>query len=368
MRFDENYIKIAIFNLKQIIGTTFPNPPVFSILVESDKLFKNHKIVSFGITSFGGRPHAESNAIEKFKFVSNKKYTLYSTLEPCCHLGRSESCTSKIIKSKFIQRVVFSVFDPDKRVSGLGKKELEKENIKVVSGICEEEVKKIYEGYFLNKLEGRPKIILKVAMSLDGYITKHKKKRTSITNRNVNKFSNILRSEFDGILVGSNTVKIDNCLLTCREQVLKKYSPLRIILNKDFDLNIKYKIFKNCIDYRTILITKKEKLKKKLEFQKQNIEVYSLNSKYNLNNILKLLAKLGITNLLVEGGSRIFTNFLKNQLFDEIFLFRSNFFVGSKGLNLTEYEEYDFSNMKFQILESCFFGEDKLEILKVIDR
>ena len=102
------------------------------------------------------------------------------------------------------------------------------------------------------------------------------------------------------------------------------------------------------------MITKKEKLKKKLEFQKQNIEVYSLNSKYNLNNILKLLAKLGITNLLVEGGSRIFTNFLKNQLFDEIFLFRSNFFVGSKGLNLTEYEEYDFSNMKFQILESCF--------------
>ena len=114
----------------------------FQYLLNLTNYSKNHKIVSFGITSLGGSPHAESNAIEKFKFVSNKKYTLYSTLEPCCHLGRSESCTSKIIKSKFIQRVVFSVFDPDKRVSGLGKKKLEKENIKVVSGICEEEVKK----------------------------------------------------------------------------------------------------------------------------------------------------------------------------------------------------------------------------------
>ena len=122
MYFDLNYIKIATSVLKQIVGKTFPNPPVVSILVESDTFYKVNKIVSLGITSFSGRPHAEYNAIHNFNFKKNKKYTLYSTLEPCCHEGRGPSCVSKIIDSKFINRVVFAKIDPDTRVNGKGKK------------------------------------------------------------------------------------------------------------------------------------------------------------------------------------------------------------------------------------------------------
>ena len=100
MQFDKKYLNIALFSLEKIIGSTFPNPPVFALLVESDKSFKDNKIVSFGYTIPSGRPHAEANAIENFTFKKNKIYSLYSTLEPCCHEGRDESCVSKILKSK----------------------------------------------------------------------------------------------------------------------------------------------------------------------------------------------------------------------------------------------------------------------------
>ena len=142
MHFDLNYIKIAFSVLKQIAGKTFPNPPVVAILVESDKLFKVNKIVSLGITSFSGSS-AEYNAIHNFNFKKNKKYTLYSTLEPCCHKGRGGSCVSKIIDSKFINRVVFAAIDPDTRVNGKGKKKLIENNIKVSDGYLSKEIEKI---------------------------------------------------------------------------------------------------------------------------------------------------------------------------------------------------------------------------------
>ena len=99
MQHDKKYLNIAQFSLEKIIGSTFPNPSVFAILVESDKQFRDNKIISFGHTSSSGRPHAESNTLENVHFKKNKIYTLYSTLEPCCHEGRDESCVSKILKS-----------------------------------------------------------------------------------------------------------------------------------------------------------------------------------------------------------------------------------------------------------------------------
>ena len=100
MDFDRKYIQISLYLLKKIIGTTFPNPPVVSLIVEFDKNLKEDKIVSFGITGFGGRPHAEATALKNMKYRKNKIYTLYSTLEPCCHEGRDESCVLKILKGK----------------------------------------------------------------------------------------------------------------------------------------------------------------------------------------------------------------------------------------------------------------------------
>jgi len=361
--FDLNYIKIATYVLKQIVGKTFPNPPVVSILVESNNLYKVNKIVSFGITSFSGRPHAEYNAINNFNFKKNKKYTLYSTLEPCCHEGRGESCVSKIIDSKFINRVVFASIDPDRRVNGKGKKKLIENNIYVSSGYLSSEIDEIYKGYFLNKKLKRPRVFLKLATSLDGHIA-IKNKKTKITNEKSNTFSHLLRSKMDAILVGSNTVKVDNCLLTSRINGLGKYNPLRVILSRKLDLDSSLKIFKNCKKHKTLIFTQQESIEKKKKFLKLDVEVITLIKKnYNLENILKKLASMGVSNLLVEGGAKIFSLFLKERRFDDILVFRSNFFIGKKGFNATEFESGDLSKIKLFKKDVKKFGNDTLEIL-----
>jgi len=362
---DRNYIDVALFTLKQIVGRTFPNPPVVSIVVESNKNLTDHKIVSFGLTSFSGRPHAEANAIGLINYKRNKLYTLYSTLEPCSHKGRSESCVSKIINSGFIHRVIFCTLDPDKRVNGKGKKRLIDNNVNVEYGIMRNQASKIYEGYFLNRKEKRPKVILKLALSIDGFISSKKNVRSKITNKMANQYSQILRSEVDGILVGSNTVKVDDCILNCRSPGLKKYSPIRVILNRNLDLNPNLKVFKNCVEQRTVIFTQTQDKKKYRRFLSRNVEIKCIEpKKYNLRNILKNLSSIGICNLLVEGGAKIFSSFVKENLFDEIFLFRGNFFIGDNGLNaINDGKDYLLSKKKFSIREIMRFGDDSLEIL-----
>ena len=178
---DQFYMNIACSILERSIGSSFPNPTVICLIVESDKEFKKNEIVSFGITNKSGRPHAESIAINKTKFIDNKYYTLYSTLEPCCHQGRGESCVKKINET-IIKRVVYSLKDPDRRVNGKGEKILKKNGIQVVSGVLKNITSKLYSGYILNKKYGRPKITLKIACSLDGKISSHKGVRSKITN------------------------------------------------------------------------------------------------------------------------------------------------------------------------------------------
>jgi len=367
---DKTYINVALFTLKQIVGRTFPNPPVVCVIVESSYTLTDHKIVSFGLTSFTGRPHAEANAIESINYKKNKFYTLYSTLEPCSHQGRSESCVSKIINSGFINRVIFCTLDPDKRVNGKGKKKLIDNNIIVDHGIMKNSASKIYEGYFLNRKKKRPKVILKLAISMDGFISFKENIRSKITNRMTNQYSQIIRSEVDGILVGSNTVKVDNCILNCRSPGLKKFSPVRIILNRSLDLCLNLRVFKDCSKQRTIIITQNKDLEKHRKYLNRNIEVrYITSKKYNLRNILEDLSSIGICNLLVEGGAKIFSSFIKENLYDEILLFRGNFFIGDGGLNAVNSEKNNFlSKKKFSIRESIRFGNDSLEILNSLKK
>ena len=359
---DKTYMSVIVSALKQLVGRTFPNPPVASIVVESNNNFTTNKIVSHGFTSFSGRPHAEFNAIKGVKFTKNKKYTLYSTLEPCCHQGRGESCVSQIIKKKFIKRVVFSISDPDKRVNGQGKKELLNNNIEVQDGFLTNEVKEIYKGYFFNRILKRPRIFLKLATSIDGYISK-KNRRTNITGTRPNNFTQILRSKMDAILVGSKTVKIDNCKLITKPKGLQKFSPIRVILNKKLDLDISLRIFKNCKKFRTIIFTSISNEKKISFFSKLGIEVISIKKdKYNLKNILERLSSLGVCNLLVEGGAKIFTSFLKEKLFDDLYIYRSSFFIGNQGLNATGEEKFDLSKIKLLKKKIMLMGDDTLEI------
>ena len=333
MDLDIKYIKIAIFLLKKIIGTTFPNPPVVSLIVESNSKKNFNKIVSFGYTFEGGRPHAEAVALKKVTFKKKYHYTLYSTLEPCCHSGRDESCVSKILKSK-INRVVFSLRDPDKRVNGSGEKLLRTSGLEVLGDILNEETKQIYDGYILNRKFSRPKVTLKIGSSIDTKITSKLNKSERITNDQVKKIVHLMRSEADAILVGKNTVNIDNPKLNCRIEGLKRFSPIRIILSKKLDLNPNSHIFKNCKINRTFIFTIKNENQIIKKIQKKKVKVFMLDKKmFKLSNIIEELAKLGVCNLLVEGGGEVFTSFLDEELVDRLIIFRSNYFIGGTGVN-----------------------------------
>ena len=337
MDLDIKYIKIAIFLLKKIIGTTFPNPPVVSLIVESNSKKKFNKIVSFGYTFEGGRPHAEAVALRKVTFKKKHHYTLYSTLEPCCHSGRDESCVSRILKSK-INRVVFSLRDPDKRVNGSGEKLLRISGLEVLGDILNEETKQIYDGYILNRKFSRPKVTLKIGSSIDTKIASKLNKSESITNDQVKKIVHLMRSEADAILVGKNTVNIDNPKLNCRIDGLKRFSPIRIILSKKLDLDLNSNIFKNCKTNQTFIFTIKNENQIIKKIQKKKVKVFMLdNNMFKLSYIIEELAKLGVCNLLVEGGGEVFTSFLNEDLVDRLVIFRSNYFIGGEGINATNF-------------------------------
>ena len=357
-------MKIAYSILQRSIGTSFPNPTVVRLIVESDKEFINNEIKSFGITEKGGRPHAEKIAIENLRFKSNKIYTLYSTLEPCCHKGRENACVNEI-SEKPINRVVYSIKDPDRRVNGLGEKILKKNGIEVISGLLEEKISKVYQGYILNRKLKRPKITIKIASSLDGKISIMPKLRSAITNRLSNKIVHLIRSKYDAILIGANTLKIDNPKLNCRIKGLSHLSPIRVILLTKLDVKENLEIFKNCRKIKTILFSKESNPAKMESLTKKGVKIFILKKKdYNLKRILEILAKLGISNLLVEGGAKIFTSFIQKKLCDELLLFQSNFFIGNSGETILKSKNLGLLRNKFELKKTIGLNNNLLSIFE----
>lgn len=357
-------MKIACSILERAIGSSFPNPTVASLIIESDKNYMNNQIKSFGITNKGGRPHAEYNAISKTNFLENKFYTIYTTMEPCCHKGRDISCVDKI-KSTKISRVVYSIKDPDRRTNGRGEELLKKYGIDVKSGVLKKKISKLYEGYLKNKKLNRPKVTLKMASSMDGKISSCKGKKSQITNRLSQRIVHKLRSTSDAILIGCKTLKIDNPKLNCRFNGLNEYSPIRVILCSKLDLRKNMEIFKDCKKYKTIFFTSDENEKNLTNFSKKNIQVFSFKkNKYNLKSILKKLSEIGVYNLLVEGGSEIFTSFLKEDFCDEIFLFQSNFFIGEKGKTILNAKNFDFMRNRFKLRCTSILDDNLFSIFE----
>ena len=324
-------MELALDLARKCYGYTFPNPPVGCVIVEYDKIKKHHKIISFGQTQKSGRPHAEFNAIRKANFKPKKKYFCYSSLEPCCHIGRSHSCVNEILKHP-ISEVIFSIIDPDKRVFGSGSKLLKKNGVKVSNGILKNEALELYKGYFINRILGRPRVTLKIASSLDGKISGNKNKW--ITNGISRKFVHRLRFDNDAVLIGGNTAKIDNPRLNCRITGLEKFSPIKIIVKKNFDLSNNLKIFSKSNKTKTIIFT--TSIKKEKDFKdNNNIEIKKLKEKeFNFKTILSRLTEFGISNVLVEGGSKINSFLLREDLVDDLIIFRSNFFIGENGQNV----------------------------------
>ncbi len=321
------FIRECLVLAKRGAAKVSPNPFVGSLIV------KNGKIIGRGWHKKYGDPHAEVNAIINSK-ENTAGATLYCNLEPCCHTNKqTPPCVPLIIKKK-IKRVVISNLDPNKEVNGRGIRELKKAGIEVTAGILENEGKELNKFYFKFVREKIPFITIKIAQSLDGKISESGNKQTWLTGEKSIKFVHKLRSEYDAVLVGANTVKVDNPLLTVRE--VRGINPIRIIIDGNLSIPLKSRVIDCENPDNTWIFTSKNSSERKVKIiSEKGVKIFQVdhlkNNRLSLKKILKVLSKQNITSILVEGGGEIFSEFIKKELFDEIIVLKAPKILG-KGI------------------------------------
>ena len=332
---DKYFMSIAINLASERIGLTGLNPSVGCIIV------KNNNILSFGQTGFNGRPHAEIVAINKCKIKDLKNSSIYITMEPCTHYGKTPPCTNQIIKSK-IKRVIYSINDVDTRTSNKAYSLLKNKKIYVSKGLLKSECKKIYKNYFIQKKNKKPFIAAKIACSSD-YFSESKNK--FITNKFSRDVSHILRYKFDAILISSKTANADNPKLTCRINGLEDFSPKRLIIDKN--LRIKKNLYvvndknkKNTIIFHSSMDKKKIKYFK-LKGLKLVYTDLDLNNNIDLNKVFLKAYSIGIGSIIIEGGKTLTQSILKDKLINEFYLFKSKEKLRKFGKN----KIYDFKKI-----------------------
>jgi diaminohydroxyphosphoribosylaminopyrimidine deaminase/5-amino-6-(5-phosphoribosylamino)uracil reductase len=313
-------MKLTINLAKKGMGKTSPNPLVGAVVV------KNDQIIGKGYHKRFGQPHAEANALKACKDKA-KGATLYVNLEPCCHYGKTPPCTDIIIKSG-IRKVVCAIPDPNPQVNGRGIRILKEGGVDVHLGVLEEEAKKLNEIYLKFITTGLPFVMLKVAQTLDGRIATKLGESKWITQKDCRRFVHFLRSWVDAVLVGANTVKIDNPELTIHNA--RGEDPIRIILGSSGKMSDNLKVIRENKNGKTIITTTNQKTKEKF---KEKVEIWKLKKdKHGKIDLVQLLKKAGenqITSLLVEGGRGVFTSFLKEKLVDKIYYFLSPKILGN---------------------------------------
>ena len=321
--FDKKNMRFAINLAKNQSGLTGTNPSVGCVIV------KNKKIISYGVTNLNGRPHAETIALNKCRTDSTNSL-IYVTLEPCSHHGKTPPCTKAIIKSK-IKKVYYSIEDSDLRSYNKTKKILNSKNISTKSGLLHSETKKLYKNYDYVKKNKMPYITGKLACSSNFYIFKNNK---PITNDHSRKVSHLLRYQNQGILTSYKTINADNPKLNCRIKGLEKFSPTRLIIDKDLKLKMNSNIVNSSMKFNTIIFHRSANIIKinNLKYKKIKLFFADLNKygKIDLKFIFKKIYEKGIHNVLVEGGSKLTSNILKENLFNEFYLFKSNNKIISK--------------------------------------
>lgn len=317
---DIEFMRLALDLAKK--GKPSPNPHVGCVIV------KKGKVIAMGFHKRAGMAHAEVEALKKAANKANGA-TMYVTLEPCCHFGRTPPCTKAIVSSG-IKKVVIAIKDPNPRVNGTGIKELRKAGIKIKSGVLgseSESLNEVYLKYVKNKV---PFVILKCAMTLDGRIATKSGKSRWITGRKSRTYAHSIRGSVDAILVGINTVIKDNPRLTCR--IGGGRDPLRVIVDSELRIPQNAKVLKD--DNVLIATTKKSSTRKRRALEKKGVRVLIVRCNgdlVDLKAVMKELGKSGITSVMIEGGSKIATSALKEEVVDKVMFFMAPRIFG-KGL------------------------------------
>ena len=314
---DKKYMSLALSLASARHGLTGENPSVGCVIV------KNDVIISIGQTGYNGIPHAEYNAIKNSNEIL-KDSTMYVTLEPCNHYGKTPPCTNEIIKNK-ITKIIYSVEDIDKKVKGKSLKILKSKNVIAKKGLLKEKIINFYKPYFFNKKNKLPFVTGKIAISKNDLIYSKGTKR--ITDIHSNKLTHFLRYKNDSLMISYKTLNEDNPKLDCRLEGLHKFSPKRIILDNNLEMKTNTYIFRTANKDNTVIFYKKADKSKISIFKKKGIQLVKSNllknENFDIKLILKKLYSLGCRNLLVESGNDLSKSFIKKKLFNQFYLYKS---------------------------------------------
>lgn len=316
-------MKLAIELAKKGEGKVNPNPMVGAVIV------KDGTIIGEGYHEKYGEGHAEVNAFKSLK-EDPSGATMYVTLEPCSHYGKTPPCVDKIIQSK-IKRVVIGMIDPNPLVSGNGVDKLKKAGIEVKVGVLEYKCKKLNEIFIKYILTKNPFVVLKTAMSLDGKIATRTGESKWITSEKSRLEVHNLRNKLSAIMVGVNTVIKDNPELTCR--IENGNDPIRIIVDSTLKIPMDSKVLQNKDDKTIIATTKRANINSMQELLKKNIQVIIIeekNGQVDLSELIKKLGELGIDSILLEGGSTLNYSALEENIVDKVMVYIAPKIIGGE--------------------------------------
>jgi diaminohydroxyphosphoribosylaminopyrimidine deaminase / 5-amino-6-(5-phosphoribosylamino)uracil reductase len=330
---DRRFMQLALTLGRRGLGRTWPNPAVGAVVV------KDGVIVGRGWTQPGGRPHAEPEALRRAGEAA-RGATLYVTLEPCSHVGKSPPCADAVIAAG-IARVVAAIEDPNPLVAGQGHAKLRAAGITVDVGLGAEEAARDHAGHFRRVRDKRPHVILKLAVSSDDRIAGSGHKQVSITGEAAKTRVHLLRAQSDAILVGIGTVLADDPKLTCRLPGMAARSPVRVVLDRALRIPGNSQLVHSARETPLWLMASElaeaPAATRLAAAGAQVIRMAPNDSEKHSPGldplaVLHALAERGITRLMVEGGSRVASSFVAAGLVDEIWLLRGPDAIGADGI------------------------------------
>ncbi len=324
---DEDFMRLALQLAELGRGFTRPNPMVGSVIV------KNGRIVGVGYHKMAGLPHAERVALADAGEHA-RGGTIYVTLEPCTHYGRTPPCADAIIEAG-LKRAVIATLDPNPVVHGRGVEKLRAAGLDVTVGVLEEEARELNEVFFKFMETGRPFVALKLAMTLDGFIADSKGRSMWITNSLSRRYVHKLRGEYDAIVVGVGTVMADDPMLTARD-FYPPLSPARIVLDSWLRTPLDSRLVMTAQDFRTVIVTTEkaafEEKSKVDEFVVRGVEVWPLretaDGRVDLHALIEHAASEKIQSMLFEGGSAVAGRLIAEDLVDKLYIFTSPKIIG----------------------------------------
>lgn len=325
---EEKYMTLALELAEKGRGKVEPNPMVGAVLV------KDGEIMGKGYHQVFGGSHAEIHAINEAG-ENCKGATLYVSMEPCAHYGKTAPCTDAIIKGG-ITKVITTVIDPNPVTSGKGIQKLKAAGIEVRIGVMESQAKKLNASFFKLMQKGLPYVIVKWAMSLDGKIATRTGSSKWITSEESRMYVHKIRGQVDGVLVGINTVLRDDPLLTCRYEGGR--SPKRIIVDGNASLPLNSRLLNTISESEIIVAVNENAQQNRIERLEQLgckiIKTRDINGHVNLQALFQRLGEMKLTNILVEGGSRVITSMIEDHLVDKVMVFIAPIIIGGEDAKL----------------------------------